>query len=1001
MFSLPTPPAWRAGVIRSASVLLVGACGGAAPVTAPPPPPPPPATPVVTTVTVSLPVSALFIDDTLQATATVRDQIGGLITGKAVAWTSSDPLRAPVDAQGRVIGLSAGSASITAMVDGKAGAAPLAVTGPATTGGVSGSALIGATGGSVAATLHGGGTLSLTIPAGALAAPALVTLDPLVATGRSQAAFQMSPAGLLLSHPATLVIRVSPGAKVRPSTVLVLDQDGFRVPVPGIVNVMTGTLTVSLAQLGTSPGVPAAGVSLRSAMSALVRSAPVAQGNLLSLTVDSLFFHAAAGLANLQQVGTPAAADLMQDVMEALIQVDRVAALGDARFGPILLGWRAEVCAEFQFAVNALQAFGVVSDYRGLERVSGAVIAWSQARIQVKAYHALVGFAATCADSGPDAETEVHAKITTLAPAIAADLNAFALTPSPRDSVFVADRLRPLLDLVGSLQGVGFGPSEQVLLGIVGTQLNRMRTTGYTECRFSRSQDLQGRLIRGLAVGATPGTASFGLTEVESDIQLCGMDLRWQVRDDVGATVANGQLGGGNTAGSIRPNGVATLDGDGIVAFSAGFANALMCPTPASSNNEQLEVLVRMGLQPATRVALLSPSNQNDYLGFSDLLIATTALRAATGLPVGTVGTVTLMVRRIGGLCSGLFANLQHTTLGSIDLTLDLPCPPAPSASAAKVSAGLMLVCKPTPPVTILTPFLADALVASPYFQTIQVIGGNGTFQWSIQSGALPPGLLLDPASGTVSGVPSQRGWFPFTARVVSGNQSQQSPLLIVSEPVLPPPSCPGLGNQTGDNRIVMNPDSVAALAGVAEISGNLFIFGGGAVHLPSLRCVRGVVHVFSQGQVGTGPPVTSVSLPLLEKADHVEIGFVRFGQGPPGNIALQQVNLPSLRFMNGDFVVEGNPVLTSVHAPLLEARLNRLAFDNNPVLQQITIGPAFVVELSISRSPLTQLNGLASGMTLRTFRSSMNPGLCLSAISAFMARTSFSFGDVVHDAGC
>ena len=108
-------------VTFAAIAVLVLSCGDAGVE------PPPPAL-VATAVTVT-PDSATFsaLGDTTRFTAEVRNQHGHLMTGAAVAWTSSDASVGVVDASGQVTAASNGSATITAMSGSASGTAAVTV----------------------------------------------------------------------------------------------------------------------------------------------------------------------------------------------------------------------------------------------------------------------------------------------------------------------------------------------------------------------------------------------------------------------------------------------------------------------------------------------------------------------------------------------------------------------------------------------------------------------------------------------------------------------------------------------------------------------------------------------------------------------------------------------------------------------------------------------------------------------------------------------------------
>lgn len=72
----------------------------------------------------------------------------------------------------------------------------------------------------------------------------------------------------------------------------------------------------------------------------------------------------------------------------------------------------------------------------------------------------------------------------------------------------------------------------------------------------------------------------------------------------------------------------------------------------------------------------------------------------------------------------------------------------------------------PTAPVQIDTASLPGAIRFRHYQQTLQASGGSGGFVWSVSSGTLPPGLVLDSATGVVRGRVRLKGSWNFTVTV-------------------------------------------------------------------------------------------------------------------------------------------------------------------------------------------------------------------------------------------
>ncbi len=120
----PLRPAWLPCAAIPALVVM-HACGDGGTE------PPPPDLPRPTTVTVSPATAQLTaLGATVQLSAEVRDQNGGVMAGATVSWSSNAAAVATVDASGLVTGVAEGMATITAMAGDASGTSEITVENP-------------------------------------------------------------------------------------------------------------------------------------------------------------------------------------------------------------------------------------------------------------------------------------------------------------------------------------------------------------------------------------------------------------------------------------------------------------------------------------------------------------------------------------------------------------------------------------------------------------------------------------------------------------------------------------------------------------------------------------------------------------------------------------------------------------------------------------------------------------------------------------------------------
>ena len=115
---------------------------------------------------------------------------------------------------------------------------------------------------------------------------------------------------------------------------------------------------------------------------------------------------------------------------------------------------------------------------------------------------------------------------------------------------------------------------------------------------------------------------------------------------------------------------------------------------------------------------------------------------------------------------------------------------------SANVVANKAFSLTVAPGVTVTTPAaLPDATAGAPYSFTLAAAGGQAPYSWRVADGALPDGLSLNGATGTIAGNPTTAGTFNFTVEVMdaTGLRTAQVMTLVTDLPTFPPLAVSGI----------------------------------------------------------------------------------------------------------------------------------------------------------------------------------------------------------------
>ena len=120
--------------------------------------------------------------------------------------------------------------------------------------------------------------------------------------------------------------------------------------------------------------------------------------------------------------------------------------------------------------------------------------------------------------------------------------------------------------------------------------------------------------------------------------------------------------------------------------------------------------------------------------------------------------------------------------------TFNFSLSPTDSSGGVGTAVAFTLIVDPPPAITINTTSpLQPSMVGASYSTSIALSGGLFPYAFSVSAGALPPGLTLDGANGSISGTPTTAGTFTPTIQVTDAglNPAASKQFTIVIDPAL------------------------------------------------------------------------------------------------------------------------------------------------------------------------------------------------------------------------
>ncbi len=312
---------------------------------------------------------------------------------------------------------------------------------------------------------------------------------------------------------------------------------------------------------------------------------------------------------------------------------------------------------------------------------------------------------------------------------------------------------------------------------LTGQNLGGLTLTPGVYC-FSSSAQLTGTLTLNalgnanalfiFKIGSTLTTASSSTVQVINPGTNC--NIFWQVGSS--ATLGTGTSFVGNilaltsitltTSANVSGrvlarNGAVTMDTNNVAVCGPNFACPVITVNPATLPNGVV------GTPYSQTVSAVGGTAPYTFTVSSGALPNGLTLNATTGVISGT-----------------------PTAAGTFNFTITATdtngCPGSRAYSIVIPLPGC-------PVITVNPATLPPGVIGIPYSQTVSAVGGTAPYTFTVSSGALPPGLMLNATTGVISGTPTTAGQFSFTITATDATGCPGSRPYSIVIPVVP--GCP------------------------------------------------------------------------------------------------------------------------------------------------------------------------------------------------------------------